>query len=206
MVLDDGRWRVANRGKAIDEYYLRAKLKGYVTPPGKKGEGPEMPPRQWRPLRSPTMKWGYHELHSGTLSCATSGKDCPRRQPPEPADDEKDESSGHPSSSSAPFSSAASAQDGVSPDISKAYTNDADGDAADKPSASNPRPVPDADGPSAASPSAAQGQDTELSHENANCADAADQRGILRERDKEEGEGDVTHFPRGPVGRKARRE
>ena len=126
MSLDDGRWRVTNRGKAIDEYYLRAKLKGYVTPPGKKGEEPKIPPRQWRPPGSPTMKWGYHELHFRDAFLRYLGKGLPSEAPPEPADDEKDESSGHPSSSSAPFSSAASAQEGVSPDISKVYTSDAD--------------------------------------------------------------------------------
>jgi Protein of unknown function (DUF3631) len=49
MGLDDGRWRVANQGKLIDEYYLRAKLKGYVTPPSKKGEEPKIPPRSGGP-------------------------------------------------------------------------------------------------------------------------------------------------------------
>ncbi len=29
---DEGRWRVANRGESIDEYYLRKELKGYVPP------------------------------------------------------------------------------------------------------------------------------------------------------------------------------
>jgi hypothetical protein len=73
--IDEGRWRVAYRGKPVDEYFLRSKLKGYVVLPRKKdaskkadGEkadgkgGGEMPLREWRLPRGDNAK-GYHELH-----------------------------------------------------------------------------------------------------------------------------------------------
>ena len=58
--LDEGRWLVANKGKAIDEWYLRTMLKDYIE---RTTEDKKMPPRQWRPPGSAVQKKGYHELH-----------------------------------------------------------------------------------------------------------------------------------------------
>jgi hypothetical protein len=80
MDLDDGRWRVANRGKPIDEYYLRSRLKGYVTPPDK-GEEAKIPLRKWRPKGSPLKKWGYHELHFKDAFLRYLGKGLPSEAP-----------------------------------------------------------------------------------------------------------------------------
>ena len=80
MESDEGRWRVANKGKPIDEYYLRSKLKGYVQP-GAKGPEGETRPRQWRPEGSPTVKWGYHELHFADAFLRYLGKGIAIRGP-----------------------------------------------------------------------------------------------------------------------------
>jgi Protein of unknown function (DUF3631) len=165
MGLDDGRWRVANQGKLIDEYYLRAKLKGYVTPPSKKGEEPKIPPRQWRPAGSPTMKWGYHELHFRDAFLRYLGKGLPSEAPSEPADDEKDESLGHPFPPKHPPSSASSTAERVSPDISTTYTAADDDADADQPSASNPAQSSVRMSHPHPQQASAAGQDTELSHE-----------------------------------------
>ena len=58
--LDEGRWRVANKGKPVDEWYLRTKLRDYVV---KRTEGKEMPSRQWRSPSTGKQMKGYHELH-----------------------------------------------------------------------------------------------------------------------------------------------
>jgi hypothetical protein len=105
MALDDGRWRVANKSKPIDEYYLRDKLKGYVTPQGK--DGAKMPPRQWRPKGYTTMKCGYHELHFKDAFQRYLGRGLPSEASPEPTEDEKEESSKHTSSSNHSGSSGA---------------------------------------------------------------------------------------------------
>jgi hypothetical protein len=83
--LDEVRWRVANRGKPVDEWYLRTKLRDYVL---KKTEGKEMPPRQWRSPSSAVPKKGYHELHFEDAFERYLGKGLPSATPAEakPAD------------------------------------------------------------------------------------------------------------------------
>jgi Protein of unknown function (DUF3631) len=210
-ILDDGRWQVANHGRAIDEYYLRTKLKDYVTPPRKKGEckagEDEIPPRQWRPKGSPTHKWGYHELHFKDAFLRYLGKGLPSKAPPEPVEDEEDQPVKHPFASKDP-ASGTSEPDGVSPDSSMDYTGADDGADADEPSAPSDA-ANCADGvartahPHPKHPSATD-QDADNSDENVHVPDGADREEVHREKGEEE-ESSVTRFPRGPVGRKARK-
>ena len=72
---------VEHKGKPIDEYYLRAKLRGYVTPFNKGGTN-GMPSRQWRPHNSPNHKWGYHELHFRDAFQRYLGEGLPSETPP----------------------------------------------------------------------------------------------------------------------------
>jgi Protein of unknown function (DUF3631) len=207
MNIDEGRWRTANHGRAIDEYYLRSKLKDYVTL-SNNVEGTKMPPRQWRSQGSPIPKWGYHELHFRDAFLRYLGKGLPSETPPSQVEDDEDESHEHPISSETPSKSATSATDDVSVDSSMGYP------AADR--------VAVADGPSATGDSAheaddvsrighpqplhpfATSQDADKYDKRDDVADVADQKEIYREKNKE-GERRVTRFPRGPVGRKVRK-
>jgi hypothetical protein len=211
--LDDGRWRTANHGKTIDEYYLRSKLKDYATAPKKKGEGKEgedeMPPRQWRPKGSPTHKWGYHELHFKDAFLRYLGKGLPSKAPPESVQGEEDEFPEYPSSPKYPSGSATSGTDRVSPGRSKTYEGADDGADADGPS----MPKRQADGaddaarmghPHPGHPSA-PGQDADKSSEMSDGADGADQEGAYREKARTK-ENYVTRLPRGGFGRKARKQ
>jgi hypothetical protein len=206
MNLDDGRWRVANRGKPIDEYFLRSKLKGYVTPPDKGGEA-KIPRRSWRPKGSPTEKWGYHELHFKDAFLRYLGKGLPSEAPPEQTEDEKDKSSEYPFSPNHPHTSAASTASGSSPDSSKTSTAaddavDVDGQSTAKPQRASeqaaqrmPHPHPQ--------PASEAGQANDKSDKNISAADAVDLGGSNGERGSKE-ESNATRFPRGPVGRKSR--
>ena len=116
---DEGRWRVANHGQSIDEYYLRKELKGYV-PPLDKGSGATAPLRRWRPPGSTTKKWGYHELHFADAFSRYLGKGLPSEEPPEDdADASSKPSPSTPHKTSAP--SAPSVPLAVSPDSSITY-------------------------------------------------------------------------------------
>ena len=191
--LDDGRWRVANQNKPIDEYYLRSKLKGYVTPPDK-GDAAKIPPRQWRPPGSPTMKWGYHELHFKDAFLSYLGKGLP-------SEAKEGRPSEHPFSPRTPSPSAASAAGDVSADTSTAYV-DADNAAdADEPSASDSDTVMMRMSHPHPQPPSASGQDTDTTAKSAADADAADYGGVEGKKDKNE----ARSLPRGPAGRKRRK-
>ena len=78
---DEGRWRVANHGQSIDEYYLRSELKGYVhLGQGIRG-GDEAPPVASRGFTDSEM--GLPRVaFCRTPFCAILGRDCPRRSRP----------------------------------------------------------------------------------------------------------------------------
>jgi uncharacterized protein DUF3631 len=98
--LDDGRWRAANKGKEINEYFLRSRLKDYVVTSPEKGKGAAAPLRRWRAKGQSDKKWGYHELHLKDAFLRYLGRGLPSEAPPEPVDDAEDESPKHTSSSS----------------------------------------------------------------------------------------------------------
>ena len=129
--LDDGRWYVANKGKPVDEYYLRSGLKAYVQPNAKDPDG-KTRPRQWKaPGKAPVMRWGYHELHFRDAFLRYLGKGLPSAPTPEPADEEGEGGPAPSFSTVHPPASASSASYGVSQNISKTYLdadNDADAD------------------------------------------------------------------------------
>jgi hypothetical protein len=206
--LDDGRWRGANKGKQIDEYYLREKLKGYVTPPAK-GEGAKMPPRQWRPKGSPIMKWGYHELHFKDAFRRYLGRGLPSEAPQEPAEDDKEEFSEHPFSPGNPLSSASSASEANTFGSSNAYSDadddaDADGQSASKEDAVGAAEVMQTQHPHPRHTSAPS-QCVDKTDKNTNDADDADKGRISGGNYTSEDNDNVTRFPRGPVGRRARK-
>jgi Protein of unknown function (DUF3631) len=207
--LDDGRWRVANHGKTIDEYYLRSKLKDYVTAPKKKGEAKEgedeMPPRQWRPKGSPTHKWGYHELHFKDAFLRYLGKGLPSKALPESVEDEGEESPKHPFSPKYPPGSRTSRTDGISPDSPKTYDG-ADDDADTDDSSATKGEAGGADDEARMRHphpglSSVPSQDTDKFNESVDVMDGADQEGIGRKENKGE-ESNITRFPRGGLGRK----
>jgi hypothetical protein len=207
MALDDGRWRVANKSKPIDEYYLRDKLKGYVTPQGK--EGAKMPPRQWRPKGYTTMKWGYDELHFKDAFQRYLGRGLPSEASREPTEDEKEETSEHPFSSKHPGSSGASAaEDDSSTNSNTYYDANEDAVAADNAHPGHDgmgSPDVDADDLSDQHHASASSQDTDKYGENVDAADAADLGGIYGEGYKKEENDNAAGFPHGPSGRRARK-
>ena len=109
--LDEGRWRVANKGKPVDEWYLRTKLRDYVV---KKTEGKEMPPRQWRSPSTGEQRKGYHELHFEDAFERYLGRGLPSATPAEVKPADKRESSKPSSSPSTPYASAPSAPEAKS--------------------------------------------------------------------------------------------
>jgi hypothetical protein len=155
------------------------------------------------------MKWGYYELHFKDAFQRYLGKGLPSEAPPEPVEDESEECSEHPFSPKHDVSSASSAGETTSSDKSNPYAaadDDADVDAR---SASGDAKARATDEARISSPhpqhTSAAGQDADKSDKNASDADDADQRELHREKDKKEEERNVTRFPRGPVGRKARK-
>jgi hypothetical protein len=215
--LDDGRWRVEHKGKPIDEYYLRSKLRGYVTPPDKGGKN-GMPSRQWRPPNSTIHKWGYHELHFRDAFQRYLGEGLPSETPPRGPGAEKGDPPEQPFSPSTPPPSAPSAPDDVSPAKSKAHAGadaGADADEQSAPSSSAPRssasngadkpPAPDgADELSASAPVSAPSQHTEVNSKRGNGADGADARGVEGEKEERTKADALGDLPHGPVGRKRR--
>ena len=205
---DEGRWRVANHGQSIDEYYLRKELKGYV-PPLDKGSGATAPLRRWRPSGSTTKKWGYHELHFVDAFSRYLGKGLPSNEPPEDEEDASSKpSSPTPPKTSSPSSPSRPRADSI--DISKASSGldpglDAGaGEGLIQPSISTGGSVglgPDGGGVS--SPASSPGQVFELSAKSDVGPDGLDgldvSGGIKKEKEK------TTQFPRGPAGRKARK-
>ena len=111
--LDEGRWRVANKGRPADEWYLRTKLRDYVM---KKTEGKEIPPRQWRSPSSTVPKKGYHELHFEDAFERYLGKGLPSATPPEVKPADKTESSKPSTFPSNPHGSATSATEEKTPE------------------------------------------------------------------------------------------
>jgi hypothetical protein len=201
MGVDDGRWRVANRGKPIDDYYLRSKLKNYVKQPDK-GEEAKIPLRQWRPSGSTIKKWGYHELHFEDAFLRYLGRGLPSKAPPE---DEKDENPKDPLSPKSPLSSGPSAPEDGSVDKTRAYPGADAGRGADERSApgsehvSEPAPVRMSD--PHPHPASAPDQDIELSEKNTDGADGSAPRGTLGEKGRTK-ENELGCLPRGPFGRK----
>jgi putative DNA primase/helicase len=76
---DEGRWRTANRGKEIDDYYLRDKLKKLLPT-----EGPfsKSKSRRWRPNNDPKANPlnGYHELHLEDAFARYLARSCRRKR------------------------------------------------------------------------------------------------------------------------------
>jgi hypothetical protein len=205
---DEGRWRVANHGQPIDEYYLRKELKGYV-PPLDKGLEATAPLRRWRPSGSTAKKWGYHELHFVEAFSRYLGKRLPSKEPPE---DDEDTPSKHPPSRP-PKTSGPSRPSGPradSTDISMASSGpDAglDAEAGEGPIRTS-IPTrgwvgPGPDGGGVSGPASGPGQVFELSEQLAVGPDGLDgldiSGGIKKENER------ASQFPRAPVGRKVQK-
>jgi hypothetical protein len=200
---DEGRWRVANRGQPIDEYYLRKELKGYV-PPQDKGAEAKAPLRRWRPPGSTEKKWGYHELYFRDAFSRYLGRGLPSEEPPE-AEEERDAPPKH-SLSTPPETSSPSSPSRprtVSRDITAAYSGPDGG--LNGAAASGPvvgpllvqTPHPQSGPPSGPS------QAFELSAKLSVGLDGLDGLDTLGGVEKEKGK--PAQFPRGPAGRKARK-
>ena len=87
--LDDGRWGVANKGKPLDEWYLRSNLKPYVQPNAKDQDDGKTRPRQWKAPGTSAMRWGYHELHFRDAFVRYLGKGLPSEAPPKSSSEEE---------------------------------------------------------------------------------------------------------------------
>jgi hypothetical protein len=199
--LDDGRWRVANHGKTIDEYYLRSKLKDYVTLPDKGGEA-KAPLRRWRPKGSTAKKWGYHELHLKDAFLRYLGKGLPSKAPPESVEDEEDVSPEYPSSPKHPPGSGPSGPGSISADSSNTYAGPDERSGPDRSSGPHAAPTAGPDTSFGPAHPSRPWQDADKTYENVDGPDGLDplggnwKEGILEE-------GNITGIPRGGVGRKA---
>ena len=198
--LDEGRWLEANKGKAMNGYYFRSKLKPYVRIDAKGLDG-ETRPRQWRSAeKTPVMRWGYHELHFEDAFLRYLGKELPSKstEPKKASPPKPSLSPGVAPRSASPASGEAFV------DKSKTYVDADTISDADSVSAAPAPPHTDADGPSASAPASASGQAIDKSGEKASDMDDADQGGVSGEKERM-GENNVTRYPHGPRGRKARK-
>jgi len=201
--LDEGRWRVANKGKPIDEWYLRSKLRDYVV---KTTGSKEMPPRQWRSPSTGAQRKGYHELHFEDAFERYLGKGLPSKAPAEegPADKAEPKPTSSPST---PHISAPSAPEAKTLEMPEVYGGADAGTGADEISA--PRTLQPGEGgadevsaPHTHPPSAPEinDQDQNDTPKLADGADGADALGHP-ERDLQS---NVTKLPVTPAGRKRR--
>ena len=202
--LDEGRWRVANKGKPVDEWYLRTKLRDYVV---KKTEGKEMPSRQWRSPSTGKQMKGYHELHFEDAFERYIGKGLPSKASAEQKTVDKSESSKPSPSPSTPYSSAPSAPEEEASETPMTYGGadagaGADGAYAPHPSKSDEGGADDVSAP-ASGPSSAPDINQHNQNDTPNVADGADGADV-RGRPGRETLSNVTKLPVTPAGRKRR--
>ena len=81
---DEGRWRTANKGKEINDYYLRDKLKKLFPTEGPYCDDQIAPLAGGHKNPGSGSLFGYHELHLADSFARYLGKGLPSAAPPEP--------------------------------------------------------------------------------------------------------------------------
>jgi hypothetical protein len=94
--LDEGRWRTANKGQPIDEYYLREALRKLLPTEGAYSTAKS---RRWRANPKSNAQYGYHELHLADAFSRYLGKGLPSGAPSSEWYDEDEEEDAAPSNS-----------------------------------------------------------------------------------------------------------
>jgi Protein of unknown function (DUF3631)/Toprim domain len=127
FVEDEGRWRTANKGKEIDDYYLRDRLRPFLPD---KGPWATDKSHRWRASNNPKegSLRGYHELHLADAFFRYLDKGLPSLGPPPSTltaddDDPADAQSGHtpPKGAQSPLSSDSSDPSSKTADETSTY-------------------------------------------------------------------------------------